>query len=138
MGAKAKVLVVDDESFLVDLAVAFLHDLGYQTFTASDAKQAQDGLKANPGIDLLFSDVVMPGEMDGYGLALAAGQLHPSLRVLLTSGFAKTSEEHMNGDNEGVARLAANLLSKPYTLIELATAVRRTLDESDQGATAQS
>ncbi len=132
------VLVVDDEASLVDLAVALLHDLGYQTFTASDARQAQDVLKANPGIDLLFSDVVMPGEMDGYDLALAAGQLHPSLRVLLTSGFAKTSEERMNGDNEGVARLAANLLSKPYTLIELATAVRRTLDESDQGATAQS
>ena len=132
------VLVVDDESFLVDLAVAFLHDLGYQTFTASDASQALGVLKANPGIDLLFSDVVMPGEMDGYSLALAAGQLHPSLRVLLTSGFAKTAEEHINGGNEVVARLTANLLSKPYTLIELATAVRRTLDERGQGATAQS
>ena len=132
------VLVVDDESFLVDIAVALLDDLGYQTFTASDARQALDVLKANPGIDLLFSDVVMPGELDGYGLALAAGQLCPSLQVLLTSGFAKISEEHMNGGNEVVARLTANRLSKPYTLIELATAVRRTLDEGDQGATAQS
>lgn len=129
-GGTETVLVVDDEEALVDLAVTQLEDLGYQTLSASNGDQALEVLQANPGIDLLFSDIVMPGKLDGCDLALAATKDYPSLKVLLTSGFAKGPKEYIGGGNEMIATLTANRLNKPYTLAELTTAVRRKLDEN--------
>lgn len=123
------VLVVDDEDFLVELAVTHLEDLGYRTLVASDGEQALRMLKTHPGIDLLFSDIIMPGKMDGYRLAQTAMRKYPSLKVLLTSGFAKNRSKFINGTNKIIARLATDLLSKPYTLDDLGAAVRRTLDQ---------
>lgn len=123
------VLVVDDEELLVDLVVLQLEDLGYHALSAGNGEEALGILKANSDIDLLFSDIIMPGKLDGYGLALAAKKIRPSLKVLLTSGFAKEREGFSANGNKAVARLAAKLLSKPYVLGELAVAIRNTLDE---------
>lgn len=122
------ILVVDDEDFLIEIAVAFLENLGYRTVTASDGSQALEVLKARPEIDLLFSDVIMPGELDGFALAKAAADLHPGMKVLLTSGFTGKSAEFTGGS---VVRSSIDLLKKPYSHGELAVAVRRTLDARD-------
>ena len=129
MGNQVGCEVVDDEESLADLAVTYLDELGYRTFKANCGRAAQEVLKAHPEIDLLVSDIIMPGQMDGYCLARAAMNDHPSLKILLTSGYTKKRSETINGEDKAIARLAANLLSKPYDLSELAAAVRRQLDE---------
>lgn len=123
------ILIVDDEQALVDVAVTYLEDLGYTTVTANNSKQALKVLESNTAIDLLFSDVIMPGGSDGYELALAARELYPSLKVVITSGFTKKHDEYVNGKSKYYSRLAANLLKKPYNKSSLATAVRSVLDE---------
>ena len=125
------VLIVDDEDLLVDLAVTQLEELGYRTLCASNAAQALEILKADPDIDLLLSDIIMPGKLDGYDLALAAKQIRPSVKILMTSGLAKVQGKFTNSGNETIARLDANRLNKPYTLAQLSSAVRHRLDEND-------
>ena len=123
------ILVVDDEEELVEVAVTYLEGLGYETLRAIDGKQALKILEDNPGIDLVFSDVIMPGNLDGYELATAASEMGHDSKILLASGFTKKREEYLNGGDAAVAKLASNLLGKPYNRQELGTAVRHTLDE---------
>jgi PAS domain S-box-containing protein len=125
---KETILVVDDEEHLVDIAVAYLESLGYQTVAALNSSQALKALADNRDIDLLFSDVIMPGGMDGYELAIQATKNQPGLKTLLTSGFTKKREEYTNDDNAVYLRLSASLLSKPYNKIDFATAIRKALD----------
>ena len=115
----ASILVVDDEISLLELAEIFLNNLGYTTYTALDAEDALQTLKKHPDIQVLFSDVVMPGDISGYELAKKARSLKPGLKILLTSGFTrKNIEEDVVKDN--------NLLfmRKPYTKEELSEALR--------------
>jgi CheY-like chemotaxis protein len=128
------VLVVDDEEGLLDAAVKVLTALGYRTLTAANGPEALAILKAVPSIDLLFSDVIMPGSMDGYHLAIAALKDRPGLKILLTSGFTRRREEFVNGDRKIAAELAKDLLPKPYNIAELAQAVRRVLDRAATSA----
>jgi len=117
------VLVVDDEEELLSLAKQYLEILGYTVVTASNASMALQLLAENPSIKLLFSDVVMPGGINGYELAEKATELNPDLKVLLTSGYTgKTLFRN------GQARFTENLLSKPYNLGEIAAQVRVVLD----------
>lgn len=121
------VLIVDDEIHLTELAQHFLSELGYHTQIAENAKQALDILKKDPTIDLLFSDVIMPGGVNGYELAQQATQLKPELKVLLTSGFtAKATIEHEQ------KKFDTHLLSKPYRKSDLAKRVRLTLDDKEK------
>lgn len=122
------VLVVDDEEALRDIAVSYLEGLGYKTYSAVDAAQALAILKGRTDIDLLFSDVIMPGENDGFQLASIAHLDNPSIKILMTSGFTNKSEEHVDSDDEFLVRLTSDLLRKPYNQSELAIAVRRQLD----------
>lgn len=126
-GGDEMILVVDDEPALAEAAVQLLDGLGYHTRKAANAGEALAILEAEPAIDLLFSDVILPGT-DGYRLAMAARRLRPDIRVLLTSGFPRKREEFVNGDAAIARELARTLLGKPYTLTELAMAIRRALD----------
>ena len=130
-GGNETILVIDDEADLVDVAVAHLEGLGYRTFSANDGKQALKILEDHEDIDLMFSDIIMPGGLDGYKLAQAALKIRPALKILLTSGFARRREELTNGENAAATALAGRLLHKPYNRSELAMAVRRTLDEEN-------
>lgn len=118
------VLVVEDNEQLRATAEAQLASLGYRVLQAPDGHAALKIMERDAAaIDLLFSDVVMPGGMDGYALARAAAERYPRIRVLLTSGFP--------GDT--LARLGAKakafpLLGKPYRRDELARAIREALD----------
>ena len=118
------VLVVDDEEELLSLAQQYLVELGYTVLTATTGSQALEVLSHQPGIDLLFSDVVMPGNLNGYELAEQTCALYPAIKVLLTSGFTSKSL-YKNGQ----AHFKASLLNKPYNQYEIATRIRRVLDE---------
>jgi len=111
------VLVVDDEEALVDIAKAALTEMGYEVLTAASAHEALYVLTNHPRVDILFSDVVMPGGMSGYELAEHAYTLKPDLKVLLTSGYTKNAAT--TGDD--VSKL--NVLSKPYSISKLAQAI---------------
>jgi signal transduction histidine kinase/CheY-like chemotaxis protein len=131
-GGNETVLIVDDEEQLVDAAVMSLEALGYTTLTAFSGVQALDVIdRRTPSIDLLFTDVIMPGGVDGYQLAMAALAQRPGIKVLMTSGFTARREEFVKGENAIALELTKTLLDKPYNIAELAQAVRRTLDRQD-------
>jgi CheY-like chemotaxis protein len=90
---------------------------------AADAQVALDILDGEPGIDLLFTDVVMPGGMTGDELARRARVARPGLKVLLTSGFARAAIDAADQSED-----LRNLLSKPYRKVDLAARLRALLD----------
>jgi len=128
-GGDETILVLDDEEMLAQTACSYLGALGYKTIKSSDAREAFHILETNSEIDLLFSDVIMPGELNGYQLAVEAHAAFPSLKILLTSGFNEEDEHKINGDAEYVANLSASLVHKPYSLNELGLSVRKILDK---------
>jgi CheY-like chemotaxis protein len=119
---------VDDEADLLEVAEAYLTGLGYRVVTASNGRQALNLLERNPSIDVLFSDVVMPGGMNGFELAEEAVARYGQLKVLLTSGFTNRAMAR-----NGQARFNANLLIKPYNEADLALRLRSILDGEIQG-----
>ncbi len=124
LGGNESILIVDDEVDLLQLANQHLNNLGYRTRTAENAAQALKILAEDDRINLLFSDVVMPGGTNGYELAQQATAHNPELKVLLTSGFTSKTI-----DRDILARFSANLLSKPYRKAEMAQRIRQVLDE---------
>ena len=123
------ILVVDDESDLLVLTIDHLSSLGYKTIAAGNGADAMALLERTPEIDLLLTDVVMPGGMLGTELAVLAQQLRPILPVILCSGFPKKIQ-----DNALHAKYAQDILHKPFRKFELAQAIRRKLDASDLNA----
>ncbi len=123
------ILVVDDEPELAQLAQGFLQGLGYRALSARNGADALEQLVRVPDVALLFTDVVMPGGLNGYELAQQATALRPELKVLLTSGYTKQAAAR-----NGQARFNANLLSKPYQRAELARRVRRLLDQGPESS----
>ncbi len=119
------ILVVEDEPVVREIAVAFLHSLGYRVQAVDDAAKALQRLVADPAIALLFSDVALGNDMNGAELGIAARQLRPDLPVLLTSGY-----EHPAPSLNGETTCHFHLLRKPYRREELAAAVRSQLDQN--------
>jgi PAS domain S-box-containing protein len=111
------ILVVEDNQALRNLVIKQLTHLGYHTLAAADAEAAMEVIRSDATIDLLFTDVVMPGGMDGWALAEAARAVRQDLNVLFTSGYTAAAAGTAND-------LGATLLSKPYRLDELALHVR--------------
>jgi len=116
------ILIVDDEAALLGYAQELLKKWGYQIFTASNAVDAINILEST-SIDLLFTDVVMPGGMSGYQLAEKALQMNVKLRVLITSGYA----DKIDG-NEEFAKYEFQHLAKPYSRSTLLEKLRYLLD----------
>ncbi|WP_169338334.1 ATP-binding protein [Colwellia piezophila] len=127
---KETILIVDDENELVDIATKILQSLGYKVLTVANAQQALNVIENNNSVELIFSDIIMPGGMDGYQLADRIHKIDPRYKMLLTSGFTKKRDEQPINDNEYLHKLVTNRLHKPYNRLELAIAVRRILDES--------
>lgn len=103
------ILVVEDNDLVRQYAISQLRDAGYQVLAAADGHQALNWLASAQQIDLLFTDVLMPGGLSGYELAQQAKQLRKNLPVLYTSGYtekALTDEEIQNG--------SIAILNKPY------------------------
>jgi signal transduction histidine kinase/CheY-like chemotaxis protein len=123
---KEAILIVDDETALLELVEESLQILGYTIYRASRGKQALEMLAQHPDIELMFSDVVMP-DINGYELAEMAIAEYPGLKILLTSGYTELAIAH-----NGQARFNEHMLSKPYSQSELAQRVRSMLDAEIQ------
>ena len=122
-GDPATVLVVDDERRMRRLARRSLSELGYQVIEADDAAAAARLLENDVSVDLLFTDVVMPGEIDGRTLGQWARQERPGLKVLLTSGFPQPVDTEGTPGTEPLP-----LLKKPYSKEQLKQAIETLLD----------
>jgi CheY-like chemotaxis protein len=123
VGGTETILVVDDEIAIQDNVAEILMALGYRILRASSADEAVPVLRQHHKIDLLFTDVIMPGTMNSPQLAVLARQLHPAIQVLFTSGY---SEDAVIQD--GKLKQDVKLLNKPYSDEELARAIRATLN----------
>jgi len=119
------VLVVDDNSEVRSTAVKLLKEFGYQVLEASNGRIALEMLDAAPRVDLLFTDLIMPGGMDGKELANQAQSERPNLKVLFTSGFPGAALT-----NGAALDVDAPFLSKPYRKHDLAKAVGNILGQS--------
>lgn len=118
-----KVLVVEDDSDVLDLVVMQLSGLGYAVFQARDGDEGLNALAVHRDIVLLLSDVMLPGNLKGPALIQRALTLNPNLRVILMSGYADDSVF-----SDGVQEVDVTLLRKPFARAELARAIRTVLD----------
>jgi signal transduction histidine kinase/ActR/RegA family two-component response regulator len=122
--AHETVLVVEDDAEVRAYSVASLESLGYRVVEAGEAKAALAALEGHPEIRLLFTDVGLPG-LDGRKLADEALRRRPGLPVLFTTGYARNAIAHNNVLDHGL-----HLLTKPFTIEQLATKVRAVLGEA--------
>ncbi|RYF60463.1 MAG: response regulator [Comamonadaceae bacterium] len=126
-GGTETVLVVEDDEDVRETAVATLVDLGYRVLRAKDADSALTVVDSGVPIDVLFTDVMMPGKLRSPELARKAKQRLPSIAVLFTSGYTENSIVHGGRLDEGV-----ELLFKPYTREALARRIRHVLGNEAQ------
>jgi two-component system, cell cycle sensor histidine kinase and response regulator CckA len=124
----ATILVVEDKPEVRQVVVRQLAELGYRVLEAENATAALVIIASEQHIDVLFTDVVMPGGKSGVELAVEANQQRPSLKVVFSSGFA----EILNGNEKQIKALGP-LLSKPYRKQDLARQISEVLQA--QGAT---
>ena len=116
------ILVVDDDEQVRAVSVGQLERLGYNVLQAANGPEALQVLDANSSVDMLFTDVVMPGGMNGGALAREARRLRPELKVLFTSGYFAEALLRDGRLEPGFA-----LLVKPYGRHELSRKVREVL-----------
>jgi PAS domain S-box-containing protein len=132
VGGCETVLVVEDNAELRWTAMQQLALLGYQVRDAENAQAALKLLATEGRVDLLFTDLVMPGDMDGLALAREVALLYAGTKVLLTSGFVG-----VRSAEELLPILANGLLDKPYQYDELARAVRAALDSREEASSSR-
>ncbi len=123
MGRGETVLIVEDDQAVRETAVDLLRDLGYSVLTADSADSALAIVNSGVKIDLLFTDVVMPGSLRSTDLARKARERVPDIGVLFTSGYTQNAIVHAGRLDDGV-----DLLSKPYTRERLAQKIREMLE----------
>jgi PAS domain S-box-containing protein len=127
IGGSETILVAEDDDAVRETVVALLGELGYRVLKARDAQGALTIIDSGIAVDLLFTDVVMPGELKSPELASRLRQRLPHLAILFTSGYAENSIVHGGRLDEGV-----ELLSKPYTQEALARRLRQLLDSQQK------
>jgi len=123
------VLVVEDDDDVRDYTAGSLRDLGYTVFEAADAAAALEIVAREPAIRLLFTDLGLPGDLDGKGLSEHALKLRPSLGVLITTAYAASALIHDGRLDTGV-----DLLVKPFTFDALAARIREVLDRKQSAS----
>jgi CheY-like chemotaxis protein len=122
-GSQETILVVEDDEDVRATTVDNLRELRYRVIEAADGPGALAVLQREPRIDLMFTDIVLPGGMTGAQVAAQARSLRPDLRVLFTTGYARNAIVHQGRLDSGV-----HLLTKPFSFAELASKVRDLLD----------
>jgi signal transduction histidine kinase len=119
------ILLAEDNAPVREFAKTQLLYLGYQVLEAANGKDALAILREHPEIDLLFTDVVMPGGLNGLELALEARKMYPALKVLFCSGYAESAILHLGLLDEDI-----QFLNKPYSRLQLARRIRGMLTAS--------
>jgi DNA-binding response OmpR family regulator len=120
------ILLVEDDDALRGYATDILQELGYHVLSASHGVSALETLDRGGPVDLLLTDVVMPGGLNGRQLADKAVAKRPSLRVLYMTGYTRNAIVHHGRLDPGI-----NVISKPFSFEELAARVRARLDSPD-------
>ncbi len=115
------ILVVEEDVLVRNLAAAYLRDGGFEVIEANSADEAIRALQAEVLVDIVFSDIEMPGSMDGFGLAQWVRRERPWLKVILTSGAVRTAKEARGLREQGP------ILAKPYDHAELERHIRSLL-----------
>jgi CheY-like chemotaxis protein len=121
-GGSETILVVEDDRLVRDYVLTQLHSLGYVTLEAANAAEALALVRAGHPFDLLFTDVIMPGALNGRQLADELQAIKPELKVLFTSGYTENAIIHHGRLDTGVL-----LLAKPYRKSEMAVMIRKAL-----------
>jgi CheY-like chemotaxis protein len=121
-GGTETVLVVEDDSLVRRYVMTQIESLGYTTLEAANASDALQIIDSTPSVDLLFTDVIMPGVMNGRQLVDEALKRRPQLKTLYTSGYTENAIVHHGRLDSGVL-----LLAKPYRKSELARMLRLAL-----------
>ncbi|MBR0952723.1 PAS domain S-box protein [Bradyrhizobium canariense] len=121
-GGNEKILIVEDDALVRQYVVTQIKSLGYAALEAANAAEALIIIDADQDIDLLFTDVIMPGNMNGRQLADEAARRRPDLKTLFTSGYTENAIVHHGRLDSGVL-----LLAKPYRKSELAKMLRTAL-----------
>jgi PAS domain S-box-containing protein len=119
---RERILVVEDDAALREYSTDILKELGYQVTSAADADEALRAIDKG-AYDLLFTDVVMPGSMNGRQLADEAARRQPGLKVLFTTGYSRNAIVHHGRLDAGI-----HMISKPFAYDELAAKIRGMLD----------
>ncbi|MHB1205742.1 MAG: ATP-binding protein [Rhodospirillaceae bacterium] len=123
-----RILLVEDDALVRETATRQLESLGYSVVQAANGAEALHILKDDGGFDLLFTDVVMPGGMNGPAVAKSAVEMYPSLKVLFVSGYTNNAVI-----DHGWLPAGVHILQKPYRRAELAAKVRRVLAAGGAG-----
>ena len=121
-GEGETVLLVEDDEQVLSMAVESLEELRYQVVVARSGREALDHLRGAERIDIVFSDVIMPGGMNGSQLASEAQRVRPGIKILLTSGYVADLDE-----GQVIGRGELPVLNKPYRRDELARSLRLAL-----------
>ena len=121
-GGDETVLIVEDDALVRKYVITQITSLGYATLEAPNAAEALKIIENGATIDLLFTDIIMPGSMNGRQLADEALRRRPALKVLFTSGYTENAIMHHGRLDAGVL-----LLAKPYRKSELARMLRTAL-----------
>ena len=121
------ILVTEDDPDVRTYSVEALQELGYRVLEAPDGPSSLQLLERNPHVNLLFTDVVLPGGMTGAQLAAQACGRWPKLKVLFTTGYARNAIVHHGRLDPGV-----HLITKPFTIADLASRVREVLEQNSE------
>src|SRR5260221_13559796 len=108
MGRRATVLVVEDEDDVRDVAIGYVEALGYAVLSGRNGDEALAILQSDAAVDLLLTDIVMPGTLDGFSLGRAAVALRPGIKVLHVTGYA----QHLAAGQRGIT--TGPVIAKPY------------------------
>ncbi|MBB3564365.1 PAS domain S-box-containing protein [Rhizobium sp. BK512] len=119
------ILVVEDDPDVRAYSVESLRELGYHVLEAKDGPAALQALSSHGKVDLIFSDVVLPGGMSGADVVAKARETDPALKALFTTGYSRNAIVHHGRLDKGV-----HLLPKPFSFEDLAVRVRDVLDRS--------
>ena len=124
-GGRETILCIEDDAIVREFVTERLQALGYTTITATGPTEALAEIRSGKPVDLVFTDIIMPGSMDGWRLAELIRQIRPGMKILYTTGYSDASSKRM-GSSAGVL-----LLEKPYRLSGLAQMIRKALDNPE-------
>ena len=122
-----RILVIEDDASVREVPVGILRRQGYDIVEAEDGTEAMRHLQSDQSFDWVFTNVVLPGGLNGVEIANQARRMRPGIKILYTSGYAEDAVLH-----DGQIGLGVNLLSKPYHRAQLLDMVRAALDSEQE------